>query len=122
MPRKVGSSDETHVEAPPRVTVDELLALRKSIDAIIAADSIAGRAAAALTAVDWVDRELDQAGIAVVHGIVVPHGSTFNERTGEIDGVAAAGDRVWSKATGWMEVKALPVPDHIFAVSKNLQA
>ena len=122
MPRKVGSSDEIHVEAPPRVTVDELLALRKSIDAIIAADSIAGRAAAALSAVELVDRELDQGGVTVVHGFVVKHGSTFNERTGEIDGVPAPGDRVWSKATGWTEGKAPSVPDHIFVVSKNLQA
>ena len=122
MPRKIGSPEETHMEAPSRVTVEELLALRKSIDAIIAADSIAGRAAAALTAVDWVERELDQAGVAVVHGFVVKHGSTFNERTGEIDGVPAPGDRVWSKATGWTEGKAPSVPDHIFVVSKNLQA
>jgi hypothetical protein len=86
----------------PRVTVEELVALYRSVRAIISADHAAAKEAAALAALEWIDRELDDVGLSLVNGVLVPHGSTFNENSGKVDDPdPAPGDRVWSKSDGW---------------------
>lgn len=89
-----------------QLTVRDLLRRRQTLEDFIfgrAGDSLADRRKYAQAEIDGIDQQLDKAGFSIVHGNAVPHGSTFNERTGLINDPGKPGDRIYSKKDGWVK-------------------